>query len=67
MVATAQTALFALPDLPPSVPAGPPGKRRTVLAYGLGADSTAIILKSLADLAAYGLEPELSAWSSYTP
>ncbi|WP_328333491.1 hypothetical protein [Streptomyces sp. NBC_00455] len=60
MVATAQTDLFALPDLPPTVPAEPPGKRRTVLSYGLGADSTAIILKFLADPAAYGLEPDLS-------
>jgi hypothetical protein len=34
--------------------------RTTVLSYGLGADSTAILLKFLADPAAYGLRPDLS-------
>lgn len=60
MVATAQTALFALPESPSVPPAAPSGKRRTVLSYGLGADSTAILLKFLADPTAYGLEPDLS-------
>ncbi|MFJ9416645.1 hypothetical protein ACIRPT_20985 [Streptomyces sp. NPDC101227] len=36
------------------------GKRPTVLSYGLGADSTAILLKFLAAPEAYGLEPDLS-------
>lgn len=35
-------------------------KRPTVLSYGLGADSTAILLMFLADPAAHGLEPDLS-------
>lgn len=34
--------------------------RTTVLSYGLGADSTAILLKFLAEPAAYGLRPDLS-------
>ncbi|MYW67203.1 hypothetical protein GTY65_24495 [Streptomyces sp. SID8379] len=61
MVATAQT-LFELPAPadPAPAPAEPAGKRPTVLSYGLGADSTAILLKFLADPAAYGLEPALS-------
>ncbi|MCX4677681.1 hypothetical protein OG413_20630 [Streptomyces sp. NBC_01433] len=57
----AQTALFTLPT--PPAPAPVPvrvGKRPTVLSYGLGADSTAILLKFLADPEAYGLEPDLS-------
>ncbi|WP_051819424.1 hypothetical protein [Streptomyces sp. NRRL S-920] len=60
MVATAQTALFALPEPPTAAPTARSGKRRTVLSYGLGADSTAILLKFLADPVAYGLEPDLS-------
>lgn len=60
MAAMAQTALFALPEPPPAPPAGPAPKRRTVLSYGLGADSTAILLKFLADPTAYGLEADLS-------
>ncbi|WP_179199630.1 hypothetical protein [Streptomyces sp. NRRL B-24572] len=36
------------------------GKRRTVLSYGLGADSTAILLKFLAAPLDYGLELDLS-------
>ncbi|MFZ3557126.1 hypothetical protein [Streptomyces sp. BH055] len=60
MVATAQT-LFTLPAPAESAPApARAGKRPTVLSYGLGADSTAILLKFLADPAAYGLEPDLS-------
>ncbi|MGI5413972.1 hypothetical protein ACQEV9_45140 [Streptomyces chartreusis] len=35
-------------------------KRATVLSYGLGADSTAILLMYLADPTAHGLEPDLS-------
>jgi hypothetical protein len=35
-------------------------KRATVLSYGLGADSTAILLMYLADPVAHGLEPDLS-------
>lgn len=35
-------------------------RRTTVLSYGLGADSTAILLKFLADPTAYGLRPDLS-------
>ncbi|MFB8442687.1 hypothetical protein ACFC7A_26915 [Streptomyces niveus] len=35
-------------------------KRTTVLSYGLGADSTAILLMFLASPAAHGLEPDLS-------
>ena len=35
-------------------------KRPTVLSYGLGADSTAILLMYLADPTAHGLEPDLS-------
>ncbi|NEW75469.1 hypothetical protein [Streptomyces rhizosphaericus] len=47
VAATAQTALFTLPES--FVPATAPtvGKRPTVLSYGLGADSTAILLKFL--------------------
>ncbi|WP_208874744.1 hypothetical protein [Streptomyces sp. PBH53] len=60
MPATAQATLFTLPD--PSVPASAPARRKrpTVLSYGLGADSTAILLKFLADPEEYGLEPDLS-------
>ncbi|MFE6461486.1 hypothetical protein ACFVP0_29000 [Streptomyces cinereoruber] len=56
-------------SLDPSVPrresAGPPPafstrKRRTVLTWGLGVDSTAIILRFIDDPAANGLEPDLS-------
>ncbi|BBG20731.1 hypothetical protein RVR_P1116 (plasmid) [Actinacidiphila reveromycinica] len=35
-------------------------KQRTVLSYGLGADSTDILLRYLADPAGHGLEPDLS-------
>ncbi|MEU2717950.1 hypothetical protein [Streptomyces sp. NPDC007205] len=35
-------------------------KRATVLSYGLGADSTAILLMYLANPTAHGLEPDLS-------
>ncbi|MFF4489545.1 hypothetical protein ACFY0F_24105 [Streptomyces sp. NPDC001544] len=35
-------------------------KRPTVLSYGLGADSTAILLMYLSDPVAHGLEPDLS-------
>jgi hypothetical protein len=55
------TALFDLPDLSlPGPPTAAGRKRRTVLSYGLGADSTAILLKFLTDPARYGLEPDLS-------
>ncbi|MFE0058737.1 hypothetical protein [Streptomyces sp. NPDC059003] len=60
MVAAAQPVLFTLPDPPASVPAPAARKRPTVLSYGLGADSTAILLKFLADPQAYGLERDLS-------
>ncbi|MFJ3169327.1 hypothetical protein ACIPJK_00960 [Streptomyces roseus] len=55
--APAAPALFSLP-----APRGParPVKRKTVLSYGLGADSTAILLMFLADPVRYGLEPDLS-------
>ncbi|MFD3514830.1 hypothetical protein [Streptomyces sp. NPDC058657] len=61
MHALIQTTLFTLPE-PPAQTAAPvtAGKPRTVLSYGLGADSTAIILKFLADPVAHGLEPDLS-------
>ncbi|MFJ4700557.1 hypothetical protein ACIP5N_21740 [Streptomyces sp. NPDC088768] len=50
-------ALFPMP-----VPRGParPVKPQTVLSYGLGADSTAILLMFLEDPVRYGLEPDLS-------
>ncbi|WP_435057576.1 hypothetical protein [Streptomyces sp. bgisy060] len=59
---TGQTELFAAPTpTPPPAPlASAPAKRPTVLSYGLGADSTAILLKFLADPVAYGLQPDLS-------
>ncbi|WP_329583729.1 hypothetical protein [Streptomyces sp. NBC_01361] len=44
----------------PTTPATFHRKRPTVLSYGLGADSTAILLMFLADPAAHGLEPDLS-------
>ncbi|WP_329020494.1 hypothetical protein [Streptomyces sp. NBC_01601] len=54
---TAAPALFNLP-----APRGParPAKPMTVLSYGLGADSTAILLMFLEDPVRYGLEPDLS-------
>ncbi|MEW1700783.1 hypothetical protein [Streptomyces sp. NPDC091278] len=61
MTATA-TTLFDLPAT--AVPVPPPvsngGKRPTVLSYGLGADSTCILLRFLAAPLDYGLEPDLS-------
>ncbi|MFG2210554.1 hypothetical protein [Streptomyces sp. NPDC048638] len=51
-------ALFALPA--PRGPALRPAKPMTVLSYGLGADSTAILLMFLEDPVRYGLEPDLS-------
>ncbi|MFI1312827.1 hypothetical protein ACH4TS_22185 [Streptomyces albidoflavus] len=50
-------ALFSMPV--PHVPARPV-KPQTVLSYGLGADSTAILLMFLEDPVRYGLEPDLS-------
>ncbi|MFC8259704.1 hypothetical protein ACFUNF_19200 [Streptomyces sp. NPDC057291] len=49
--------------LPRHLPRSTPGAlpwRPTVLSYGLGADSTAILLMFLADPAAHGLEQDLS-------
>ncbi|MFE3139706.1 hypothetical protein [Streptomyces scopuliridis] len=60
MVTTAQTALFTLPEPRLAALAAPSGKQRTVLSYGLGADSTAILMKFLAAPTRYGLEPDLS-------
>ncbi|MFE7779382.1 hypothetical protein ACFU5O_37090 [Streptomyces sp. NPDC057445] len=44
----------------PATPATFHPRRPTVLSYGLGADSTAILLMFLADPAAHGPEPDLS-------
>lgn len=44
----------------PAKPATFHPRRPTVLSYGLGADSTVILLMFLADPAAHGLEPDLS-------
>ncbi|NML55091.1 hypothetical protein HHL19_35820 [Streptomyces sp. R302] len=53
-------ALFDVPASSPAVPvaSGPSGV--TVLSYGLGADSTAILLRFLAHPERYGLRPDLS-------
>ncbi|MEU3708382.1 hypothetical protein AB0E82_39600 [Streptomyces anulatus] len=56
-----QTTAFQLAA--PSAPATPAAfrpKRPTVLSYGLGADSTAILLDFLDDPVGHGLEPDLS-------
>ncbi|GHH22459.1 hypothetical protein [Streptomyces lanatus] len=56
-------ALFDLPDVPLSTAAVPATFRPsgiTVLSYGLGADSTAILLQFLAAPERYGLRPDLS-------
>ncbi|WP_073780596.1 hypothetical protein [Streptomyces sp. MJM1172] len=60
MPALAPSTLFDLPDTSPApaVIAAPSGI--TVLSYGLGADSTAILLKFLAHPERYGLAPDLS-------
>ncbi|MER7952017.1 hypothetical protein ABTY59_31965 [Streptomyces sp. NPDC096079] len=54
------SALFDVPVSPPAVPAafGPSGV--TVLSYGLGADSTAILGQFLAEPERYGLRADLS-------
>ncbi|MEU1259367.1 hypothetical protein ABZ445_39415 [Streptomyces chartreusis] len=41
-------------------PAAAGGKPMTVLSYGLGADSTLVLIEMLRDPAGYGLEPDLS-------
>ncbi|MEV6133081.1 hypothetical protein AB0M05_40885 [Streptomyces violaceusniger] len=60
MSARISEAQFPTSDAVPLVPATFRPKRPTVLSYGLGADSTAILLMFLADPAAHGLEPDLS-------
>ncbi|MER6126562.1 hypothetical protein ABT173_28885 [Streptomyces sp. NPDC001795] len=58
-MSTAVPALFTLPDS--RAPARTkPGKPMTMLSYGLGADSTAILLMFLEDPVRYGLEADLS-------
>ncbi len=41
-------------------PSGDRGKRKTVLSYGLGADSTLVLVQMLKDPVRFGLEPDLS-------
>ncbi|MFB6629939.1 hypothetical protein ACFCWY_08595 [Streptomyces sp. NPDC056362] len=52
-------ALFDLSEPPPAVPVSS-ASGVTVLSYGLGADSTAILLRFLAHPERYGLRPDLS-------
>lgn len=59
MSATALPTLFDLPE-PPARPGFGQSSGMTVLSYGLGADSTAILIEFLAHPERYGLAPDLS-------